>query len=179
MPAVATPIKDLLLLEPQVFGDERGWFTEKMNTAALAEAGFSDRVVQVNHSFSVKGVLRGLHFQRAPHDQSKIVFCVRGRLFDVAVDVRPGSPTCGKWYGVELSSENRRGLLVPRGFAHGFYALDDCELLYLCGNASYDKAAEGGLRWDDPAVGVEWPLDGAPQVNERDAAFGGLADLQV
>lgn len=170
-----TSIKDLLVLEPDVFGDERGWFMEKFNENVLAEAGFADKIVQVNHSSSAKGVLRGLHFQRGERAQSKIVYCVRGRLFDVAVDLRDGSPTRGKWFGLELSAENKRGLLVPRGFAHGFLALDDCELLYLCGRSTYDKAAEGGLRWDDPALDIAWPLDGlVPQVNARDASFPSL-----
>jgi dTDP-4-dehydrorhamnose 3,5-epimerase len=123
--------------------------------------------------------LRGLHFQRGEQAQSKTVYCVRGRLFDVAVDIRPGSETYGKWFGAELTAENKRALLVPRGFAHGFYALDDCELLYFVGNAVYDKSAEGGLRWNCGQVGIEWPLVGEPQVNERDAGFPGLDGLEA
>lgn len=170
-----TGIKGLMVVEPDVFGDQRGWFMEEFNAGVFAEAGFTDQVVQANHSFSRQGILRGLHFQRDPKQQSKIVRCLRGRLFDVAVDIRAGSPTCGKWFGVELSEENRRALLIPRGFAHAFYSLTDCELLYFCGQSTYDKALEGGLRWNDPAIGIVWPFDGTPTLNDRDAGFPDLA----
>jgi dTDP-4-dehydrorhamnose 3,5-epimerase len=161
------------VIEPDVFGDERGWFTEKLNATVFAAAGFVDPIVQVNHSSSAAGVLRGMHQQLGEHAQSKIVYCVRGALFDVAVDLRPESPTHGQWFGVELSAENKRGLLVPRGFAHGFLSLTDCELMYFCGNATYNKASEAGVRWDDPTLAIAWPLapGQVPQVNERDASY--------
>lgn len=175
MKAIETGIEGLLIIEPQVFGDERGYFFEAHNAAKLAALGVEPGVLQINQSFSRQGVLRGLHFQAPPHDQTKLVRCVSGRLFDVAVDIRRGSPTYGKWFGLELSAENKRMLYVPSGFAHGFYALTDCELLYLCGRSGYDKASEGGLRYDDPDIGIVWPLTGEPSVIERDQSFPPLA----
>ncbi len=178
MKITETGIPGLLVLEPQVFGDERGWFMEAHHAGKFAELGIEPGVAQINQSFSTAGVLRGLHFQLPPHDQTKLVRCIRGRLFDVAVDIRRGSPTLGRWFGLELSAENKKMLYVPSGFAHGFYAVTDCELLYLCGRANYNKAAEGGLRYDDPAVGIVWPCAGRePQVNARDAAFPTLDRL--
>lgn len=179
MKIIETGIEGLLVVEPTVFGDERGWFQEAFSAPKLKEFGFQDPVVQANHSFSRAGVLRGLHFQRAPHEQSKVVRCLRGRLFDVAVDIRPGSITYGQWFGLELSEDNRKALIVPRGFAHGFYAVTDCELFYLCGHAAYDKDSEGGLRFDDPELSIDWPLSGQPLVNERDRQFPALSELKV
>lgn len=183
MNVMDTTISGLKVVEPKVFGDERGWFLEMHNAAKFAELGLEPGVVQINHSQSKQGVLRGLHFQAPPHDQTKLVRCVVGRLWDVAVDIRRGSPTYGQWYGVELSAANRKMLFVPSGFAHGFYALTDCEMIYLCGRSGYDKASEGGLRYDCPALDIVWPyavqaqLPSNPLVIERDAAFPGLADL--
>lgn len=179
MKLLPTPIADLLIVEPDVFGDERGWFTEKLNVGVFAADGFTDPIVQVNHSSSAAGVLRGLHIQRGEHAQSKIVYCVRGRLFDVAVDARLGSSTLGQWFGIELSAENKRGLLVPRGFVHGFLSLTDCELLYICGSSTYNKASEAGVRWNDPALAIAWPLTEGhpPQVNDRDANFPDWSDF--
>jgi dTDP-4-dehydrorhamnose 3,5-epimerase len=168
MNVIETGIEGLVVLEPKVFGDERGWFQEEYNADKLAEVGFTDKLVQANHSFSAANVLRGLHFQQAPHAQSKLVRCLRGRLFDVAVDIRPGSPTCGQWFGVDLSDENHKQLLVPRGFAHGFYTLTDAELLYFCGENSYHPESEGGLRFDDPDLKIVWPFADEPVVNDRD-----------
>jgi dTDP-4-dehydrorhamnose 3,5-epimerase len=179
MKLLPTPIADLFVIEPDVFGDERGWFAEKLNASIFAASGFHDPIVQVNHSSSAAGVLRGLHLQRGDQAQSKIVYCVRGRLFDVAVDARPGSPTLGQWFGVELSAENKRGLLVPRGFLHGFLSLTDCEMMYFCGKANWNKASEAGVRWNDPTIAIAWPLaDGQqPQVNDRDANFPAWAEF--
>ncbi len=175
MKITETGIPGLLVVEPQTFGDERGWFFEAHSAAKFAQLGIEPGVTQINHSSSKKGVLRGLHFQATPHDQTKLVRCVRGALWDVAVDIRKGSPTFGKWFGLELSDENKKMLYVPSGFAHGFYSLTDgCELLYLVGKSGYAKTAEGGVRFDDPAVNIEWPFIaelGAPQVNERDRTF--------
>lgn len=179
MKIIETGIEGLLVVEPTVFEDERGWFQEAFSAPKLKEYDFQDSVIQANHSFSRAGVLRGLHFQRTPHEQSKIVRCLRGRLFDVAVDIRFGSVTYGQWFGLELSGENRKALIVPRGFAHGFYAIDDCELFYLCGNAAYSKESEGGLRFDDPELSIDWPLSGQPLVNERDRQFPVLSELKV
>ncbi len=177
MKTTETGIPGLLVVEPEVFGDERGWFMEAHSAPKFAALGIEPGVAQINQSFSTAGVLRGLHFQVPPHDQTKLVRCVRGRLFDVAVDIRRGSPSYGKWFGLELSAENKKMLYVPSGFAHGFCALTDCEMIYLCGRSTYDKASEGGLVWNDPAVGIVWPLTAAPQVNQRDASFPKLADL--
>lgn len=172
MKTIETGIPGLLVIEPQVFADERGHFFEAFSAARFASFGIEPGVVQINQSSSKKGVLRGLHFQAPPHDQTKLVRCGRGRLYDVAVDIRRGSPTFGKWFGVELSDENKKMLYVPSGFAHGFYSLTDgCELVYLVGKSGYAKASEGGVRFDDPAVGIDWPLEGTPLVNERDRTF--------
>ena len=179
MKVIETGIAGLIVIDPDVFGDDRGWFQEEFNAARYAEYGYEDPIVQINHSFSQKGVLRGLHFQLAPYDQSKIVRCLRGRLYDVAVDIRPDSPTRGKSFGVELTEENRKSLIVPRGFAHGFYSITDCELLYFCGSAVYNKESEGGLRYNDPDLEIDWPLDGEPTVNERDRTFPLFKEMSI
>jgi dTDP-4-dehydrorhamnose 3,5-epimerase len=172
MKTVETGIPGLLVIEPQVFADERGHFFEAHSASKFDSLGIEPGVVQINQSSSKKGVLRGLHFQAPPNDQTKLVRCIRGRLWDVAVDIRRGSPTFGKWFGLELSDENKKMLYVPSGFAHGFYSLTEgCELMYLCGKSGYAKAAEGGVRFDDPSVNIEWPFDAPPLVNERDRTF--------
>ncbi|OIO52603.1 dTDP-4-dehydrorhamnose 3,5-epimerase [Candidatus Uhrbacteria bacterium CG_4_10_14_0_8_um_filter_58_22] len=178
MKAIETGIAGLLVVEPQVFGDERGWFMEAHSRPKFDALGIESDVVQINHSFSVRGVLRGLHFQTPPNDQTKLVRCLRGRLYDVAVDIRVGSPTFGRWFGLELSAENRKMLFVPSGFAHGFYSVDDSELMYLCGRSGYSKETEGGLRFDAEDLGIAWPLDGEPTINDRDRNFPTLAELQ-
>jgi dTDP-4-dehydrorhamnose 3,5-epimerase len=177
MKVLETGIPGLHVIEPAVFEDERGHFFETFSKEKLAAHGIDADVAQINHSFSKKGVLRGLHFQAPPAAQSKLVRCVRGSLYDVAVDIRTGSPTYGKWFGLELSAENKRMLYIPAGFAHGFYALTDCELNYCCGGAGYAKAAEGGLRYDCADTAIAWPLEGAPLVNERDRTYPTLATL--
>lgn len=179
MKRIETGIPDLVIVEPQVFGDARGFFFEAHNASRFEELGIEPGVVQINQSFSAAGIVRGLHFQTPPRGQSKLVRCIRGRLFDVAVDIRRGSPTYGKWFGVELSAENKRMLFVPSGFAHGFCALTDCELLYLCGISGYDKAAEGGLRYDDPSIGIAWPYDGELSGNERDLLFPDFSTFET
>lgn len=161
-----TAIPDVVVIEPPVFGDARGWFMESFNQpkflAGLAELGLPAPrpFVQDNHSCSQAGVLRGLHFQRAPHAQGKLVRVTKGRAFDVAVDIRTGSPTFGKWIGVELSATNNKQLWLPEGFAHGFVALeDDTHFLYKTTDV-YAKDCEGSILWNDPAIGIEWPVDG-------------------
>lgn len=173
-----TPLADLLILTPARHGDDRGFFCETWNAAVLAAQGILVDFVQDNQSLSpVPGTLRGLHFQTAPQAQVKLVRCGRGALFDVAVDLRAGSPTFGRWFGTELSAVNGRQLLVPAGFAHGFVTrLPDTEILYKC-SAPYAPACEGALRWDDPALGIDWGLTGAPVIAPRDAAAPLLADL--
>jgi len=152
-----TPLSGVLLLEPQVFGDSRGFFFESWNRARFAEAGLPIDFVQDNHSRSGRGTLRGLHFQTR-HPQGKLVRVTVGAVYDVVVDLRQSSPTLGQWYGVELSAENHKMLWVPPGFAHGFYVLSaSADFLYKCSDL-YDPGSEVCLRWDDPTVAVDWPL---------------------
>jgi len=168
-----------LILEPKVFGDERGFFMESWNAASFAKAGLDLTFVQDNHSRSQKGVLRGMHFQN-PSPQGKLVRVVRGAVFDAIVDLRKSSPTFGKWTGVTLSAENKRMFWVPEGFAHGFLTLeDDTDFLYKCTSA-YLPQNECSLAWDDPDVGIDWPLDGIePKLSAKDAVGVPLAQVQA
>lgn len=170
-------IDGLMVFAPRVFADERGAFFESFNETKFREAtGFEGRFVQDNHSISHKGVLRGLHYQLAPHAQGKLVRVVAGAAFDVAVDIRTGSPTFGKWAGVELSAANRKQFWIPAGFAHGFLALEDgTEFLYKTTDF-WDAASERSIRWDDPEIGVDWPLEGVPVVSGKDAKAPRFAD---
>jgi dTDP-4-dehydrorhamnose 3,5-epimerase len=176
---VETAIPGPLIIEPRVFGDPRGFFMETWNAAGFAAAGLDLAFVQDNHSRSQKGVLRGLHFQN-PGPQGKLVRVTRGAVFDVAVDLRESSPTFGQWFGVELSAANNRMFWVPEGFAHGFLTLeDDTDFLYKC-TAPYAPQSEFTLAWNDPAVGIEWPVTGLdPIISEKDAAGLALADVPV
>jgi dTDP-4-dehydrorhamnose 3,5-epimerase len=171
-----TAIADVKLIEPKVFGDERGFFLESWNQNAFDAAGITARFVQDNHSRSARGVLRGLHYQMNPA-QGKLVRVVAGAVFDVAVDMRTSSATFGQWVGYELSAQNHRMLWVPQGFAHGFLTLEDgTDFLYKC-TGFYALASEHCLAWDDPAVGVEWPLDGmTPLVSAKDQVGKALAE---
>jgi dTDP-4-dehydrorhamnose 3,5-epimerase len=174
MEARGTPIPGVLLLEPKVFGDARGFFLESYSRKAFeAVVGRPVDFVQDNHSLSARGVLRGLHYQ-LPHPQAKLVRVIRGEIFDVAVDLRRGSPTFGRWAGEVLSARNRRQLWLPEGLAHGFLVLsDEAEVLYKASDY-YHPEAERCIRWDDPALAVDWPLGGAaPVVSTKDSA--GLA----
>lgn len=159
MKATETELKGVFVLEPQVFGDARGWFMESWSQRKMHDAGIDVQFVQDNQSFSAqKGTLRGLHYQLNPMCQAKLLRCTRGKIFDVAVDIRKGSPQYGKWVGVELSAENKKQLFIPRGFAHGFITLaDDVEVQYKADNY-YAPECDGNIRWDDPDIGVEWPL---------------------
>ena len=179
MNVVETAIAGPVIIEPRVFGDARGFFMETWNAAAFAAAGLDLTFVQDNHSRSQKGVLRGLHFQN-PGPQGKLVRVTRGAVFDVAVDLRASSATFGKWVGVELSAANQRMFWVPEGFAHGFLTLeDDTDFLYKC-TAPYAPQSEFTLAWDDPAVGIEWPVaDLTPLISEKDARGLALADVPV
>jgi dTDP-4-dehydrorhamnose 3,5-epimerase len=157
MKFVETPLRDVYLLEPKVFGDERGFFLETWNVEAFRQAGFDLNFVQDNHSRSTQGILRGLHYQ-TEHTQGKLVRVTSGEVFDVAVDLRRDSPTLGQWYGVTLSAENHRMLWVPPGFAHGFYVTSDyADFLYKCTDV-YHPGSEKTLAWNDPTVGIEWPV---------------------
>lgn len=184
MKLLPTALQGVFVVEPAVFGDDRGWFMESFNEArfeaALREAGapVPRRFVQDNHSASHAGVLRGLHYQLPPHAQGKLVRVVRGRAWDVAVDIRRGSPQFGRWVGVELSADNHRQLWIPEGFAHGFLALeDDTHFLYKTTDV-YARDCERSLRWDDPALAVAWPLaqlaGASPRVAPKDAAAPSL-----
>ncbi|MDV3458456.1 dTDP-4-dehydrorhamnose 3,5-epimerase [Sphingomonas sp. HF-S4] len=168
------------LLRPTRHGDARGWFTEVYNVERFAAIGIDCTFVQDNHSLSVPAfTLRGLHFQTPGRGQDKLVRCVRGRIFDVAVDVRRGSPTFGQWVGAELSAENGFQLFIPIGFAHGFVTLEPyCEVTYKCSD-TYAPDHDGGIGWDDPAIGIDWPIpDGvAPELSAKDQALPLLSEF--
>ena len=170
-------IEGLKVLIPAVYGDRRGYFMETYNYNDFRDAGISQVFVQDNQSSSIRGVLRGLHFQ-IKHPQEKIVRVVRGEVFDVAVDLRPGSETYGKWHGIILSEENRKQFFIPKGFAHGFYVLSDvAEFAYKCTDF-YHAHDEGGIAWNDPDIGVEWPLipDTPLILSDKDMHWGSLRD---
>lgn len=178
MRRIPTAINDLVLIEPTVYTDARGHFFETFNTAKLKNLGIDEDYVQANQSASHAGVLRGLHFQKPPRAQSKLIRVLSGKIFDVAVDIRCDSPWYGKWFGTELSALNRLTLYIPAGFAHGFLALEASEVLYFCGRAGYDKASEGGIRFNDPAIGIVWPKNIEFIMNDRDRAFPLLAEIE-
>ncbi|WP_149587690.1 dTDP-4-dehydrorhamnose 3,5-epimerase [Tabrizicola flagellatus] len=177
MDLVPTSLADVVILTPRRFGDARGWFTETWNASRMAEAGLDLTFVQDNHSFSAaKGTLRGLHFQRPPRAQDKLIRCSRGAILDVAVDIRDGSPTYGRWVAVELTADNGRQLLVPKGFLHGFVTLtDDTEVQYKCTDF-YSPDHDGAVRWDDPALGIDWGIS-APILSDKDARAPLLAEI--
>jgi dTDP-4-dehydrorhamnose 3,5-epimerase len=175
MKVLPTSLLDVRIIEPDVFADNRGFFMEIYQEERYRGAGLGAPVVQVNHSHSVRGTLRGLHYQlRRP--QAKLIQVVRGTIFDVAVDIRQASPTFGLWTGVELSGENRRQLFVPGGFAHGFCVLSDtADVIYVC-TELYDPQDEGGVLWSDPALGIGWPVSD-PIISPKDGRFPCLNDL--
>lgn len=182
MTVTETPLAGLLLVEPKVFGDARGFFLETWNAARYADAGLPAAWVQDNLSRSARHTLRGLHFQMPPHAQAKLVTCLDGSVFDVAVDLRDGSSTFGRWHGVELTAENHRQLFIPPGFAHGFLVTSESALFaYKVAGGSYAPDAEGALAWDDPDVGIEWPLplEAAPLLSEKDARARSLAHYRT
>ena len=163
-------IPEVILIEPRVLSDSRGFFMETYKHSEFAAAGIDERFVQENHSTSERGVLRGLHFQRAPRAQSKLVRVVSGEVFDVAVDLRPDSPTSGRWIGVRLSSADRKLLYIPEWCAHGFCVLSDrAEVVYLT-STEYSPEHESGVMWDDSAVGINWPVRN-PLVSDRDRTW--------
>jgi dTDP-4-dehydrorhamnose 3,5-epimerase len=179
MKTVRTAIPEVLIFEPRVFGDSRGFFLESYNQRVFQEAtGWAPAFVQDNHSGSAKNVLRGLHYQ-IKQPQGKLVRVVAGEVFDVAVDVRRSSPTFGKWVGARLSAENRQQMWVPPGFAHGFLVLSEfAEFLYKTTDF-YAPAHECCIRWDDPAIGIEWPLQGAPLLSQKDQQGASLLEAQL
>lgn len=177
-----TSIEGVCIIEPTVFGDDRGYFMETYSKVDFAEIGINCEFVQDNQSKSKKGVLRGLHFQKE-NTQAKLVRCISGKVFDVAVDLRPGSTTYGKWEGVILSAENKKMFMIPKGFAHGFLVLSDtAEFAYKCDDV-YNHEAEGGLKWDDEEIGIVWPeVEGMkPEeylTSEKDGKWPTLAELR-
>lgn len=167
MKVTETRLPGILLIEPAVFGDHRGYFKESWNRRVFAEAGLNLDFVQDNVSFSRRGILRGLHFQN-PHQQGKLVYAALGEIFDVAVDVRRNSPTFGQWFGMVLSQDNHLQMYIPEGFAHGFCVLSETALFcYKC-TEHYDPQTEFSLRYDDPDIGIEWPLHEAPALSAKD-----------
>lgn len=179
MELIATAIEGVLIIEPKVFGDDRGFFFESWNEAGFAAAGLPLGFVQDNHSRSARGILRGMHYQN-PGPQGKLVRVVTGAVFDAVVDLRRSSPSFGKWVGVELSAANKRMLWVPPGMAHGFLSLEDgTDFLYKC-TAPYQPAHEHCLAWDDPSVGITWPIDGmTPLLSAKDQQGTSLAKAEV
>ena len=160
-------IPEVILVEPKVFPDERGFFLESFKESTFQENGITTKFVQDNYSHSIKGVLRGLHYQKNPKAQAKLVTAIRGEIFDVAVDIRKNSPTYGKWVGEILSEQNHKSLYVPEGFAHGFLCLsDEADVVYKV-NEEYSAENDRGMLWNDPAVGVKWPVEN-PIISEKD-----------
>jgi dTDP-4-dehydrorhamnose 3,5-epimerase len=170
---IETPLRGVWVIEPELLGDERGWFARTFDANEFKSRGLNATVAQCNASFNPRrDTLRGLHYQAEPHGESKLVRCVRGAIFDVAVDVRSDSPTCRRWHGVELSADNRRIYYISAGLAHGFQTLtDDCEVLYQMGHP-YIQSAARGVRFDDPAFGIEWPEPHGQRImSDRDRSY--------
>lgn len=174
-----TELKDVLIIEPVMHGDHRGWFMETYNFINLKENGIDTEFIQDNHSFSAqKGTLRGLHYQSNPKAQTKLVRCTKGVIFDVVVDIRKKSPTYGKWIGYELSEKNKKQLLIPKGFAHGFITItDDVEVQYKVDEV-YSPDNDRGIIWNDPSIGIKWPLDILPIISQKDSKAPFLSEAE-
>ena len=180
MQAIALDIPEVVLFTPKVFGDDRGFFYESFNTRVFNEVtGLQPDFVQDNHSRSVKGVLRGLHYQLAPHAQGKLVRVIQGEVFDVAVDIRRSSPTFGKWVGAVLSAENKQQLWIPAGFAHGFVTLSETAEFVYKTTDFYSAKSERCIAWDDPQIAIDWRFDGQPQLSGKDQQGVGLSLAEV
>ena len=174
MKITKTSLDGVLVVEPRIFADERGFFLETFNTRALAGSGIPEEFVQDNHSRSSRGVLRGLHYQ-LESPQGKLVHCARGAILDVAVDIRVGSPRFGEWFAVQLDDTNLNSIWVPPGFAHGFCVLSDvADVIYKC-TALYDAADDRGVAWNDPRIGIDWPVTN-PNISPKDATYAGLSE---
>lgn len=179
MELVEAFLNGVLLIKPQIFGDERGYFKEVLHPKKMADLGINHRFVQINHSKSEQWILRGLHFQHPPYAQSKLVRCLRGKIFDVAVDIRPKSKTFGQSIGVELSEDNHLMLYVPEGFAHGFLTLSDADVEYACGEV-YAPEFEESILWNDKELNIDWPLSNNifPKVSAKDSKAAYLSDIK-
>jgi dTDP-4-dehydrorhamnose 3,5-epimerase len=175
---IPTTLNDVVILEPKVFGDERGFFLEAYNQATFAALGLPTQFMQDNHSGSRKGVLRGLHYQ-LNQPQGKLVRALRGEIYDVAVDLRKDSPQFGQWFGAVLNTENRHSLWIPPGFGHGFLVLSDFAEVSYKATQLYAPASERSILWNDPAIGIQWPLDGEPTLSEKDRAGHLLAGAET
>jgi dTDP-4-dehydrorhamnose 3,5-epimerase len=173
-----TSLPGAYVIDLEPIEDARGFFARAWDRKELAERSLETQIVQCNMSFNKRrGTLRGMHFQRPPHEEVKLIRCIQGALYDVIIDLRPGSSTYKKWLGLELSTENRRALYVPRGFGHGFQTLeDDTETFYMVSDV-YAPDAEGGVRWDDSAFGVDWPLGAPTAISEKDASWPDFNDI--
>jgi dTDP-4-dehydrorhamnose 3,5-epimerase len=177
---IKTEIPEVILIKPKVFGDQRGFFMETYKKSDFEKAGIETNFVQDNHSKSVKGVLRGLHYQKEPKAQGKLVRCLRGKIFDVAVDIRPNSPTFGKWVGFELSEENKHMLWIPKGFAHGFLTLEEnTEIFYKVSGSEYSPEHDAGIIWNDEQIGINWPLNEIEKLilSEKDKNLPNLKEI--
>lgn len=179
MPFIATDIPGLMIFEPKVFEDDRGYFFESYNEQVFAADGISTRFLQDNQSSSAYGVIRGLHYQLNPYAQAKLVRVLSGSILDIAVDIRKGSPAYGKLFSIELSGSNRKQLLIPKGFAHGFSVLSEtAEVLYKC-DAFYNKESEAGILYNDPALGIDWQIpEAAVIISDKDKQLPGFADCK-
>ncbi|RJP74851.1 MAG: dTDP-4-dehydrorhamnose 3,5-epimerase [Desulfobacteraceae bacterium] len=176
MKVTSTDLKEVLLIEPRVFADNRGYFYEAYHRERYFENGIRSTFIQDNFSYSVQGTLRGLHYQ-SPKPQAKLVQILQGEIYDIAVDIRKGSPTFGNWVGVYLSDRNKRQLFIPEGFAHGFAVLSPVALFaYKCSDL-FSPECEGGIKWNDPDLGIRWPLD-KPILSEKDSGYPCLKDIE-
>ncbi|TCI63175.1 dTDP-4-dehydrorhamnose 3,5-epimerase [Exiguobacterium sp. SH0S2] len=174
-----TLLDGVKVFEPRVFGDHRGWFTETFNQSVLKENAIDIEFIQDNHSYSAEqGTLRGLHYQLSPKAQTKLVRCTKGAIYDVAVDIRQGSPTYGQWFGVELSAENKKQLLVPKGFAHGFLTLtSDVEVQYKV-DEIYSPKHDRSIEWNDSTISIDWPIDSNPILSDKDLNAPSFTDAE-
>lgn len=180
MPEIlSTKLPDIKIICPRVFPDERGYFFEAFNARDFSAVAENIVFVQDNQSQSAKGVVRGLHYQLPPFAQAKLVRCLSGAIFDVAVDIRRSSPTFGQWVSAVLSAENKHQLWIPEGFAHGFVALTETAEVFYKTNAHWNKAAEASIRWDDPTLAIEWPIDVQPTLSPKDALAPFLSDAKL
>lgn len=179
MNVIETSLPGVIVIEPKVFGDHRGWFMETYSIAMFKDNGIDIRFVQDNQSFSAsKGTLRGLHYQLNPKAQTKLVRCTKGAIFDVAVDIRKESPTFGKWFGIELTADNKKQLLIPKGFAHGFMTLtEDVEVQYKV-DELYAPECDRGIIWSDPTIGIEWPINIKPVLSAKDESAPLLSEAE-